>query len=94
MRALPAVCHNIDFVGALRGVTHCPVNTSMSFCIHSFVFLEFPYHQAKKASAKSAFYLAVVGFNGIGFTSNKIYKLTDSVCQSIMTALAEMGLNI
>ena len=75
-------------------LTHCPVNTSMSFCIHSFVFLEFPYHQAKKASAKSAFYLAVVGFNGIGFTSNKIYKLTDSVCQSIMTALTEMGLNI
>jgi hypothetical protein len=68
---------------------------TMSFCIHSFVFLEFPYHQAKKAaSAKSAFYLAVVGFNGIGFTSNKIYKLTDSVCQSIMTALTEMGLNI
>ena len=29
MRVLSVICHNIDFLGALRGVTHCPVNTSI-----------------------------------------------------------------
>src|SRR3979490_2907294 len=28
MRALPVICHILILLGALRGVTHCPVNTS------------------------------------------------------------------
>src|SRR5882762_8451567 len=32
MRALPVICHILILLGALRGVTHCPVNTSIACC--------------------------------------------------------------
>ena len=39
MRALPVICHNIDLLGALRGVTHCPVNNKLLYTSSNYEVL-------------------------------------------------------